>query len=257
MKTQRLSYLDRAALTTNPAAKKLFTVMQQKQSNLAVAADFTRASDLLAFADSVGSQICLFKTHIDILEDFTPAVITQLSELAKKHQFLIFEDRKFADIGNTVVHQYGGGMYRIADWADITNAHIVPGFGIIEGLRKVGLAKNRGLLLLAEMSAQGTMAKGHYTEKAVELAQQYADFVIGFIALRKLTEDPRFIHMTPGVQLEIGKDALGQQYLTPETVIAQGSDLIIVGRGIYTATHPAQMANVYRERAWEAYTLSL
>lgn len=235
-------------------ANALFQLMEEKQSNLALAADVTTAEELLHLAKTLGPTLCILKTHIDIIKNFTPHLTRELKAIARIHRFLLFEDRKFADIGNTVKWQYGEGIYRIADWADLINAHIIPGPGIIEGLREVGLPQGRGLLLLAQMSSEGSLATGAYTEAAIALAQSYPDFVMGFIARKRLIDDPRFVHMTPGVQLKEGKDALGQRYLTPYHVIAEcKSDVIIVGRGIYQAKDPLCEAQAYQEAGWAAH----
>jgi uridine monophosphate synthetase len=254
MSSQRLSYADRASYCLSAMAKHVLQLLDDKQTNLAMSADVTSASHLLELADLLGPEICLLKTHIDIIDDFTPALTHELQKLAHKHRFFIFEDRKFADIGNTVKHQYEGGLYRIADWAHITNAHSLPGPGIIQGLAEVGRKKNRGLLLLAELSSAGHLMDKDYMARTLKMAEPFSDFVIGFITQHALSTDPHWINMTPGVSLATSGDKLGQQYVTPQKAIGEnGSDIIIVGRGILAAKDPLNEARLYRQQGWDAY----
>jgi orotidine 5'-phosphate decarboxylase subfamily 1 len=254
----KLTYTARIPHCKNPVAKRLLQLMENKKSNLALSADVTDCKQLLKLADLLGPEICVLKTHVDILENFTPAFTQQLTDIAHKHNFLIFEDRKFADIGNTVKHQYEQGIYHIADWAHIVNAHTLPGPGIIQGLAETGLKKQRGLLLLAEMSSANNLLTPEYAEKTLKMAEQFPEFVIGFISQRKLSNDAHWIYMTPGVQLTAKGDALGQQYVTPESAIIQNqTDIIIVGRGIIQATDPLAEAKKYREAGWNAYQNSI
>ncbi|XP_037095725.1 uridine 5'-monophosphate synthase [Syngnathus acus] len=251
-----LSYEARAKLpNVHPLASKLLTIMAEKRSNLCVSADVTSGEELLQIADTLGPKICLLKTHVDILKDYTETFTQKLQAVADKRNFLVFEDRKFADIGNTVKHQYEGGLYRISSWSHIVNAHTVPGSGVVSGLASVGRPLGRGCLLIAQMSSRGSLATGDYTEATVKMAEEHSDFVIGFICGSKLTKRPEFIHMSPGVRMQAGGDFLGQQYTTPEEVIYnKSSDVIIVGRGILEAPDRLHAAEAYRKSGWEAYT---
>ncbi|XP_022692117.1 uridine 5'-monophosphate synthase-like isoform X2 [Varroa jacobsoni] len=252
----RISFEERAKSARHPVAKRLFEIISAKKTNLCVALDVTTTDKLLQLAEQLGPYVCALKTHIDLIDDFDyRQVIPRLQELARKNNFLLFEDRKFGDIGETVQRQYSKGIYRISEWADLVTVHGIPGPGVIQGLANcVKPYTERACIVVAEMSSNGTLTTEAYKKSSVDIIEKHSDFAIGAVSQSRLSESSSFVHMTPGVKINGGGDTLGQQYVTPQIAIGErGADVIIVGRGITEAPNPADVAVLYATQAWKAY----
>jgi len=245
---------------TNPLTQKLLDKMKEKQSNLVLSLDVTTQKEFFGMLDKVGDEIVMLKTHVDIIDDYDETFVPRLQQYASRQNFLIFEDRKFADIGNTVRHQFRNGVYKIADWAEYVTVHMVAGEMILKGLFE-GIEGHAGFVL-ARMSSKGNLLNETYTRKCFEAAKKNPQWVAGFIGHGSSVEDIRRfkakfpgnqVLLMPGVKLERGSDAMGQQYISVEDAVSGGADCIIVGRGILNATDPQAEAKIYRQRAWTAY----
>lgn len=131
-------FAERAEAAVHPLTAYLYRLMVAKSSNLCLSADVSTARELLLLADRVGPSIVVLKTHYDLVAgwDYNPQTGTgaQLAALARKHGFLLFEDRKFADIGKTLQQQYTAGTARIIDWAHIVTVNMDAGLPAVAAL---------------------------------------------------------------------------------------------------------------------------
>lgn len=237
---------------SHPLGKKLLYLMGEKTTNLTLSADVDCCSDLLMLAKKLGPYICILKTHVDCLSDFTPRAMHELVRISEQHQFLIFEDRKFADIGYTAARQYGEGVFKIAKWAHLINAHGLPGRGLIQSLKNIADEhEDRGLLLLANMSTEESLFNETYQREILRMADQHSDFVCGFIAPSFRQTRLGFLNFHPGVHLNSQGDSLGQSYRTPESMRNDLVDSFIVGRGILQAKDQRRAAIEYQKRCWQ------
>ncbi|AFC26997.1 orotidine-5'-phosphate decarboxylase [Saprospira grandis] len=250
----RLNYSTIKVNTQNGVTKRLIDIMEQKQTNLCCSADVGTKAKLLQLAQEVGPYIAVLKTHMDSIEDFDQELVIELQALAKRHNFLLFEDRKFADIGHIVQQQFKAAPYCIADWADLITVHVVAGASSVDALKQIALQKNVGLIVVAQMSTVDTLTSREYMKKALAIAQDQQEVVVGVVSQNKRPRDAGLLMFTPGIKLGGGSDNLGQQYNHPtEAFEKRGIDLMIVGRGIYQDEQPAQKAAEYRKVGWEAY----
>jgi len=251
----------RMAVSKHPVASTLFQLMISKQSNLCVAADLSTLDEVISLAEKIGPHIIVLKIHVDIYADFEESKIFRLKEIAKTHNFLIMEDRKFADIANTVERQFNGGIYKIREWADLITAHTLPGPEMITHLSSQSdstSAHTCGCVVILEMSTKNSLTTPEYCKESAKRGIAAAG-VVGFVGQSPLDDDSAgWIQFTPGVNATSKGDNKGQQYCSPsEAVIAKGADIIIVGRGLTQSDDVVAAAEDYRKEGWNALQIRI
>ena len=247
---KRISYEEKLKICDHSVAQKLLNIAIEKRSNLIVSADVTTTAELLNLVEKVGPHIVALKTHIDIISDFdADKTILPLKDLASKYNFLLMEDRKFADIGNTQELQFSMGVFKISNWADFVTAQVIAGYDSLDCFRNVGV------VAILSMSSTGTLTDMEYRDQAVKIAVSHPN-VFGGVAQNKIPNE--LLLFTPGVNLADSGDGKGQQYNTPEHVFTKlETDFIIVGRGIYKSDDAEKAALNYKIAGWNAYEQSL
>jgi hypothetical protein len=85
------------------------------------------------------------------------------------------------------------------------------------------------LLILAELTTEGSFATEDCTSGSIESAKKHKDFVLGFVTTGALTEfgasvnasdADDFVVFTTGVDRLVKSGGLGQQYQTPESAVS-------------------------------------
>ena len=233
--------------------------MEEKGTRVILAADLFTISEISNILNEVGGHICMLKTHVDGIRDFDLARwMSEVVAPARKMGVLMFEDRKFADIGYVSKIQMLGHQ-RIAEWADVVTAHRISGPDIIEGIHDAWKECGRrgSVAVLAQMSSSGNLLDEEYCRKVVDSCREI-DGVCGFIGngsnpgniseLRGLVGGAKMI-LTPGINLNSEEARMGQRYGHPKEAITAGSDAVIVGSGIIRNAKPLAAAVKYAKEA--------
>ena len=133
---------------SSPILKKYMEVVCRKKSAVCLAADRYKMDDLFQLLGVAGPHIAALKTHVDLISDWDKDRWKDFCHEAKELDLLIFEDRKFADIGKISKKQMGG-IYDIQSWSDLVTAHLISGSDITTGIQSAWKESHRigGILL--------------------------------------------------------------------------------------------------------------
>mgnify|MGYP001382939079 CR=1 FL=1 len=189
------------------------------------AADVNSMKELFTQLDVYGPKIGILKLHIDTFKDFSLENLLKLQEYKERYNLLIWEDRKFADIGNIMVKQIKHSTYCYEDWVDIFSIHCITGFDSVNAAIETN--PKFKWILIGQLSSSENLITSEYTERCKEIYKQNIN-IIGMVCQEYL--GPEYIHIVPGISKHVEEDNQGQKYST--VVDKAFADFFVVGRSI-------------------------
>jgi len=221
--------------------EKFVKIVNEKCSNLVISLDFKDPYKILNCLDLVGPHICAVKLHLDII-DFAHYANCSCFEdvfnkIKRKHNFMVIDDRKFADIPFIASKQFD--QFNTHTYIDMVTVHGIMGHTLVEELEK----RNVGLLLVHQLSLEGNFLREPATYHIKDLATKYPN-VVGLISQEKILSS----HLTfqPGISFSKATDKMGQKYRQPSA----SGDIFIVGRDIYESDDIVAKTIEYKTKCW-------
>lgn len=200
-------------------------LLPRMDKNIIWAADVGTMKALFADIEKYGPKISVLKLHIDTFSDYSIENLIRLQEYKQKFGFLIWEDRKFADIGNIMIKQIRNSVYSYQDWVDIFSIHGIVGFeSIISVIEEDTRFK---WILVGQLSSSNNLITPEYTEECKEIYNSHPN-IVGMVCQEYL--GPEFVHIVPGISKHVQTDNKGQSY--SQMCDKSFADFFVVGRSI-------------------------
>jgi uridine monophosphate synthetase len=230
---------DRLIYNNNAITEKLYNIITAKKTNIVLSLDLNRANDILEKLELLGDNICAVKLHYDIINDLSDNFVERLNELKNNKNFLVIEDRKFADIPYISLKQ----LQNVMKFADIVTVHGICGESLVGELNSTGI----GILLVHQMSVSNNLIDRLYSLRVKDMRSKF-DNIVGFVSQEIVS--PNYLTFTPGINLDTKTDHMGQTY---NNMSDRMTDIFIVGRGIYEDYNMENKLREYKQKGYDVF----
>ena len=224
---------------------ELIDIINKKKTILVLSLDVNDKKEFFKILKQCAPYICALKLHFELCSFLKGNTLKKLLRYSKKYNFIIIEDRKFADIGNTQKLQ---ALEFIKKGITYFTSHMFTGKKALESFPRAA-----NIFLISDMSCENAFFSDKINLRPIineKLKEYYKTIpqIVGFVSQNNITIDSNQIILRPGVRISTGKkvqfsDKMGQKYKKPKV---EPHVCWVVGREIYQAEYPDKIAKQYK-----------